>query len=99
MSPSDLKYFSTSSSVTCYSVGGSHLGLLSLSTSTKILEYNISKLYIQFYNCKIEHVRISFVWFAFIIQLLYNTDTSIQKQQFSYCLLYAWYVTKVVGTL
>ena len=40
LSPKGLKYFSTSSSVTCCSVGGSHLGLLSLSTSTKILEGN-----------------------------------------------------------
>ena len=42
-SPNGLKYFSTSSSVTCCSVGGSHLGLLSLSTSTKTLEYNAGK--------------------------------------------------------
>ena len=42
LSPSDLKYPSTSSSVTCCSVGGSHLGLLSLSTSAKIIEYNIA---------------------------------------------------------
>ena len=40
--PSDLKYSSISSSVTCCSVGGSHLGLLSPSTSTKIIEYNIA---------------------------------------------------------
>ena len=42
LSPSDLKYSSTSSSVTCCSVGGSHLGLLSLSTSAKIIKYNIA---------------------------------------------------------
>ena len=40
--PSDLKYSSISSSVTCCSVGGTHLGLLSPSTSTKIIEYNIA---------------------------------------------------------
>ena len=44
LSPSDLKYPSTSSSVTCCSVGGSHLGLLS-PTSAKIIEYNIANKY------------------------------------------------------